>query len=142
MGLFNWGFNMIKNRDYIHNISVIAGIIIIFFIVYPIFLLVGTTDYEILQDTIRDSDVIKAIITSLTTGSISTLIAAVFGIMLLFMVSNRSSECKVLEFIGLEVVGTKKGIIAAMLFVSLPLMINSDKNSFLGVSSKMENVSR
>jgi molybdate/tungstate transport system permease protein len=163
-------------RDLIHSLSMIAGIIIIFFIVYPICLLVGTTDYEILGETIRDNAVRDAIWTSLSTGSIATLISAflgvplayilarfefkgkniiesildiplviphtVVGIMLLSMLSSRSTVGKILEFIGVEVIGTKRGIVLAMMFVSLPLMISSAKNAFLGVSSKMENVSR
>lgn len=167
---------MIKNRDFINIISITAGLIIIFFIMYPILLLVGTTDYSILIETIKDSDVISAIMTSLTTGSIATVIAAllgiplayilarfdfrgksiiesildiplviphtVVGIMLLSMLSNRSSVGKILEFIGLEIVGTKSGIVLAMLFVSLPLMISSSKNAFTSVSVKMENASR
>ena len=66
----------------------------------------------------------------------------VAGIILLTVFSKNCWLGKFLESVGLTVIGTRIGIVAAMLFVSMPFLINSAKDSFLSVSPKLENVSR
>lgn len=66
----------------------------------------------------------------------------VAGICLLTVVSPRSWIGRGLENIGIEVLGTIVGIVLAMTFVSMPLLINSAKEAFKWVSPRMENVSR
>lgn len=66
----------------------------------------------------------------------------VVGIILLTVLSNRCWIGRALENAGLEVIGTRMGIVAAMLFVSMPLLINAARDSFAAISPKLENVSR
>ncbi|MBM7853937.1 molybdate/tungstate transport system permease protein [Desulfohalotomaculum tongense] len=66
----------------------------------------------------------------------------VAGIILLTIFSSQCWIGRFLESIGLEVIGTRIGIVTAMLFVSMPLLINAAKDSFLSISPKLENVSR
>ena len=66
----------------------------------------------------------------------------VAGIILLTIFSRQSWSGRLLENMGIEVIGTRIGIVAAMLFVSMPLLINAAKDAFLSISPKLENVSR
>ena len=66
----------------------------------------------------------------------------VAGICLLTVLSPRSMIGQFLEKNHIETLGTEAGIIIAMLFVSMPLLIDSAKNAFKGVSPRIENVSR
>ncbi|KJS15313.1 MAG: molybdenum ABC transporter permease [Peptococcaceae bacterium BRH_c4b] len=66
----------------------------------------------------------------------------VVGIILLMVLGNRCWIGRALEHAGLEVIGTRVGIVAAMLFVSMPLLINAARDSFASISPKLENVSR
>ena len=66
----------------------------------------------------------------------------VAGIILLTVFSSKCWLGKLLENLGLEVIGTRIGIVAAMLFVSMPLLINAAKDAFLSISPRLENVSR
>ncbi len=66
----------------------------------------------------------------------------VAGIILLTLFSRQCWLGRLLENTGIEVIGTRIGIVAAMLFVSMPLLINAAKDSFAAISPKLENVSR
>ncbi len=66
----------------------------------------------------------------------------VAGICLLTIVSPRNWFGQMLNQMGIEVLGTTVGIVMAMTFVSMPLLINSAKEAFKWVSPHMENVSR
>ncbi|AGL00399.1 ABC transporter permease [Desulfoscipio gibsoniae] len=66
----------------------------------------------------------------------------VVGIILLTVLSQQCWLGRLLENLGLEVVGTRIGIVTAMTFVSMPLLINAAKDSFAAISPKLEYVSR
>ena len=66
----------------------------------------------------------------------------VAGICLLTVLSPRSVIGRFLEQNNIETLGTEVGIIIAMLFVSMPLLINAAKDGFKWVPPRMENVSR
>lgn len=66
----------------------------------------------------------------------------VAGICLLTVVSPRCWVGRVLDNLGIEVLGTIAGTVLAMTFVSMPLLINAAKEAFKWVSPRMENVSR
>jgi len=66
----------------------------------------------------------------------------VAGICLLTVLSPRSPIGRFLEENHIETLGTEAGIVIAMLFVSMPLLVNSAKNAFKWVPTRMENVSR
>lgn len=66
----------------------------------------------------------------------------VAGICLLTVLSPRSTIGHFLESNHIESLGTEIGIVIAMLFVSMPLLIDSAKDAFKWVPTRMENVSR
>jgi len=66
----------------------------------------------------------------------------VAGICLLTVLSPRSFIGRFLEQNQIETIGTEIGIIIAMLFVSMPLLIDAAKEGFKWVPLRMENVSR
>ena len=66
----------------------------------------------------------------------------VAGICLLTVLSPRSFIGRFLENNHIETLGTETAIIIAMLFVSMPLFIDTAKDAFKGVPVRIENVSR
>lgn len=66
----------------------------------------------------------------------------VAGICLLSAISPRFYLGKLLEKLGIEFMGTLAGIVLAMTFVSMPLLINAAKEAFRWVPERLENVSR
>jgi molybdate/tungstate transport system permease protein len=66
----------------------------------------------------------------------------VAGICLLSVLSPRSPIGHFLKANHIEALGTEIGIIIAMLFVSMPLLVDSAKDAFKWVPVRMENVSR
>lgn len=66
----------------------------------------------------------------------------VAGICLLTVLSPRSFIGRFLEQNHIETIGTEVGIIIAMLFVSMPLLIDAAKDAFKWVPPRIENVSR
>lgn len=66
----------------------------------------------------------------------------VAGICLLTVLSPRSIVGQFLEQNNIETLGTEIGIVIAMLFVSMPLLIDAAKDAFKWVPTRIENVSR
>jgi molybdate/tungstate transport system permease protein len=64
------------------------------------------------------------------------------GIALLFIFGRNFFGGKVFSLAGIEFVDTTAGIIVAMLFVSVPFLINSAKNGFKEVDIRLEHVAR
>ena len=66
----------------------------------------------------------------------------VAGICLLTVVSPRSPVGHFLKTHNIEALGTEMGIVLGMLFVSMPLLVDSARDAFKWVPVRMENVSR
>lgn len=66
----------------------------------------------------------------------------VAGIVLLAVLSKNCWLGRMFSALGIEFVGTYAGIIIAMLFVSLPLLVNAARDAFLAVPPRLENVAR
>lgn len=66
----------------------------------------------------------------------------VAGIALLLFLGRHSAVGGLLAGAGLEVVSHAPGIVAAMLFVSLPLVVNGAREAFATVDPKLERVAR
>jgi molybdate/tungstate transport system permease protein len=64
------------------------------------------------------------------------------GIALLFVFGRHFILGKVLNFFGIEVLDSRVGIVIAMLFVSIPFLIDSAKAGFLKVDVRLEKVAR
>jgi molybdate/tungstate transport system permease protein len=66
----------------------------------------------------------------------------VAGIALLLFLGRRSMVGGALGRLGLDVVGHVPGIIAAMLFVSVPIAVSAAREAFAGVDPRLERVAR
>jgi molybdate/tungstate transport system permease protein len=66
----------------------------------------------------------------------------VAGIALLFVFGRKGLIAALFAPFGLQFRGTVAGIIVAMLFVSVPLMVNSARLGFTGVDPRLEKVAR
>jgi len=66
----------------------------------------------------------------------------VAGIALLLFLGRRSAVGGALGRLGLEFVGHLPGIIAAMLFVSVPFAVSAAREAFAGVDPRLERVAR
>jgi molybdate/tungstate transport system permease protein len=66
----------------------------------------------------------------------------VVGIALLFVFGRRGVVGALLAPLGLEFWGTRAGIVIAMLFVSVPFMVNSARLGFAAVDPRLEKVAR
>lgn len=66
----------------------------------------------------------------------------VAGIALLLFLGRRSVVGGALGRLGLDVVGHVPGIIAAMLFVSVPIAVSAAREAFAGVDPRLERVAR
>lgn len=64
------------------------------------------------------------------------------GIALLFVFGQSFFAGKVFHFMGIEFVSAVPGIIIAMLFVSVPFLVNSAKDGFEKVDVRLEKVAR
>lgn len=168
---------MRKNHlDLIYLFSAVSGLLILFYIIFPITNTLSLSGWKEFQEALGDKHVLDSIKLSLGTGAVTTLISlivgvpfsyllarkefpgkglvesiidipvviphTVAGICILTIVSPRCWFGQLLEMLGIEVVGTKVGIVAAMTFVSMPLLLNAARDSFQAVSPRLENVSR
>ena len=66
----------------------------------------------------------------------------VAGIALLLFLGRRSAIGGALAELGLEVVSHVPGIVAAMLFVSVPILVSGAQEAFRGVDPRLERVAR
>jgi len=64
------------------------------------------------------------------------------GIALLFVFGRSSLAGRAFNFIGIDFLDSIAGIVVAMLFVSIPFLINSAKEGFKKVDVRLEKVSR
>lgn len=64
------------------------------------------------------------------------------GIALLFVFGQRFLLGKVFHSAGIDFVDTVAGVVIAMMFVSIPFLINSAKEGFKGVDVRLEKVAR
>ncbi|MBN1520608.1 MAG: ABC transporter permease [Spirochaetales bacterium] len=66
----------------------------------------------------------------------------VIGIAILAVAGRASPVGRFLQALGVQVMGTVTGIVAVLLFVGLPLYVNSAKNGFEAVPRRLEYVAR
>lgn len=64
------------------------------------------------------------------------------GIALLFVFGRRFFAGEAFEPLGITFVGAEPGIVVAMMFVSVPFLIDSAKDGFRGVDPRLEKVAR
>jgi molybdate/tungstate transport system permease protein len=152
------------------------GACLVLFIVGPLLRLLFFASPESLAAALRDTELRDSIVLTVFTASLATLIAALFGvplayllarrnfpgrrlvqglielpvvvphpvagIALLLFLGRRSEVGGALAHVGLEFVSHVPGIVAAMLFVSAPILVSGAREAFRGVDPQLERVAR
>lgn len=145
----------------------LMGFFILLFIALPLANMILTEKPDRILNVLTDKNVRDAILLSIYTATITTIIAFLFGVPLAYLLARFEFFGKgfvesIIDVpiviphavvgimlltlfgkngpLGISFAGTYTGIIIAMLFVSAPFIINSAKNGFLGFDSRLENV--
>jgi molybdate/tungstate transport system permease protein len=66
----------------------------------------------------------------------------VVGIALLSLTSPHTAFGRALQSMGIEIMGTRTGIVAVLIFVGMPFYVNSAKSGIESIAPRLENVSR
>ena len=154
----------------------VVGACLVLFIVGPLLRLLFFASPQSLSAALQDSELRDSIVLTVFTASLATLIAALFGvplayllarrnfpgrrlvqglielpvvvphpvagIALLLFLGRRSEVGGALAHLGLEFVSHVPGIVAAMLFVSAPILVSGAREAFRGVDPQLERVAR
>lgn len=157
-------------------LTISCSIIILAFILLPLFEMVSQPSLDNMWQTAKDKDVIRAIWLSVYTAAMAAglclllgtpfayLLARkkfpgkkliesmvdlpimiphpVIGIALLSMAGKNHWLGRIMNQVGIQVMGTVTGIVAVMVFVGLPFYINAVKGGFEAIPRRYENVSR
>ncbi|WP_456368318.1 tungstate ABC transporter permease WtpB [Thermococcus sp.] len=152
-------------RDYTLYLFAALGSFLIAYIVVPIavIFLKQAFDPEMLFKTLHDPNVRRAVGNSLLTATMATLVAVILGVPLGYVLARREFRWKSLvqalvdvpiviphSVVGImllvtfsrSILDSYTGIIAAMLFVSAPFVVNASRDGFLAVDEKLEAVAR
>lgn len=157
-------------------VPALLGAILVLFIAGPILWLLLEASPASLGEALRDPDLRSSIALTILTATAATLIGAVLGIPLAWLLARRrfrgrrllqglmdlpvviphpvvgiglllflgrqSAIGGALARAGLEVVNHVPGIIAAMLFVSVPFIVSGAQEAFRTVDPRLERVAR
>jgi molybdate/tungstate transport system permease protein len=152
------------------------GACLVLFIVGPLLRLLFESSPAGLSEGLRDPELRASIVLTVFTATVATVLAAVLGIPLAYLLARRSFPGRrvvqgiidlpvviphpvagialllflgrrsqvggALAELGLEVVSHVPGIIAAMLFVSAPILVSGAREAFRGVDPQLERVAR
>ena len=152
------------------------GACLVLFVVGPLLRLLVESSPRTLTEAFRDPELRASIILTVLTASAATLLAALLGIPLAYLLARRSFPGRriiqglidlpvviphpvagialllflgrrstvggALGDLGLEIVSHVPGIIAAMLFVSAPILVSGAREAFRGVDPQLERVAR
>ncbi len=152
-------------RDYTIYLFAALGTFLIVYIILPIATMYARqlSDWGMLIETIHDPVVRAAIKRSLVTATATAIIALFFGVPLGYVLARKEFPGKSLvqalidvpiviphSVVGIMLLVTfssyildsYRGIIAAMLFVSMSFTINSARDGFLAVDESLEHVAR
>jgi len=163
-------------RSSFAGLFALLGLMLVLFIVVPLFKLVFLSDKQALWQTLIDGETLRAIWLTIYAAMIAVGIGFALGVPLAYLFARYDFPGKaVLEglldlpvvvphsaagiallfvfgsnfllgrgfrAIGIEFVDSLAGIVIAMLFVSVPILINSAKQSFAKVDPRLELVAR
>ena len=152
------------------------GAALVLFIVGPLLRLLFLSTPQGLGEALRDPDLRASITLTLGTATAATLLGALTGVPLAYLLARRSFRGRrlveaVVELpvviphpvagialllflgrhsavggafakIGVEFVSHVPGIVAAMLFVSVPILVSGAREAFRGVDPRLERVAR
>jgi molybdate/tungstate transport system permease protein len=152
------------------------GACLVLFVIGPLLRLLLESSPRTLAEAIRDPELRASIALTVLTATAATLLGALFGIPLAYLLARRSFPGRrivqgiidlpvviphpvagialllflgrrstvggILSHIGLEFVSHVPGIVAAMLFVSVPILVSGAREAFRGVDPQLERVAR
>jgi molybdate/tungstate transport system permease protein len=152
------------------------GACLVLFVVGPLLRLLLESSPLDLAEAIRDPELRASIALTVFTATAATLLGALFGIPLAYLLARRSFPGRrivqgiidlpvviphpvagialllflgrrstvggILSDLGLEFVSHVPGIVAAMLFVSAPILVSGAREAFRGVDPQLERVAR
>jgi molybdate/tungstate transport system permease protein len=152
------------------------GACLVLFVIGPLLRLLWESSPRSVADALRDPELRASIGLTVITATTATLLAALFGIPLAYLLARRrfpgrrivqglidlpvviphpvagialllflgrrSPVGSTLAQIGLEFVSHVPGIVAAMLFVSAPILVSGAREAFQGVDPQLERVAR
>jgi molybdate/tungstate transport system permease protein len=152
------------------------GACLVLFVVGPLLRLLVESSPRTLAEAFRDPELRASIALTVLAASAATLLAALLGIPLAYLLARRSFPGRrviqglidlpvviphpvagialllflgrrstvggALGELGLEFVSHVPGIIAAMLFVSAPILVSGAREAFRGVDPQLERVAR
>jgi molybdate/tungstate transport system permease protein len=157
---------------------VLAGLAacLVLFVIGPLLRLLWESSPRSVADALHDPELRASIGLTVITATTATLLAALFGIPLAYLLARRrfpgrrivqglidlpvviphpvagialllflgrrSPVGSALAQIGLEFVSHVPGIVAAMLFVSAPILVSGAREAFQGVDPQLERVAR
>jgi len=157
-------------------VSWLLGLVLLVFVAAPLVALVTGTSLHELVSTVREADVRQALLVSIEAAFLATVLAAIGGIPLAYLLARREFVGKrVIEglidlpivfphtaagialllvfgrsgalgsafaHVGLTFTDTLAGIVVAMLFVSLPFLVDTSREAFALVDPGYERVAR
>lgn len=152
------------------------GVLLLFFIAWPIFRTMTVSSPTILWETLLDAEVRKAIGLTFTSSGFATAIALFLGVPLAYILARTTFPGKRLVeglidlpiviphsaagiallmvfgrrtllghafgLLGVKFVSAAPGIVIAMLFVSLPFLVDSAREGFEAVDPRLERIAR
>jgi molybdate/tungstate transport system permease protein len=153
-----------------------AGALLVLFVIGPLLRLLFLASPTTLVEALRDPELRDSIVLTVLTATGATVIGALLGIPLAYLLARRSFPGRrlvqglidlpvviphpvagialllflgrrsavggALAEVGLEFVSHVPGIIAAMLFVSAPLLVSGAREAFRSVDPQLERVAR
>lgn len=166
---------MIK-KSFFNLIITILSLILIFFVLAPIFKLVFGSSPGLLLETVKEKEVYSTILRTFQASLAATLISILMavplsyllarvdfpgkffvegimnlpviiphtaaGIALLTVFGNKFFLGKFFSNFGLSFVGEFAGIVIAMMFVSMPFLLNDAVEGFRSIDVRLEKVAR
>jgi len=157
-------------------VSWLLGLVLLVFVAAPLVALVTGTSLHELVATVREADVRQALLVSIEAAFLATVLAAIGGIPLAYLLARRDFAGKrVIEglidlpivfphtaagialllvfgrsgalgsafaHVGLTFTDTLAGIVVAMLFVSLPFLVDTSREAFALVDPGYERAAR
>ncbi len=166
---------MIK-KSFFYFLITILSLILIFFILAPIFKLVFGSSVDMLLETVKEKEVYSTILRTFKASLVATLVSIFLavplayllarfefpgkaliegiinlpviiphtaaGIALLTVFGNRFFLGKFFNNFNLTFVGEFAGIVIAMMFVSMPFLLNDAVEGFRSIDLRLEKVAR
>ncbi|MGM0410473.1 MAG: ABC transporter permease subunit [Bacillota bacterium] len=166
---------MLKN-SFFHFIITILSLVLLFFVLAPIFNLVFGSSADILLETIKEKEVYNTILRTFKASLVATLFSILLAVPLAYLLARFDFPGKVLIeglmnlpviiphtaagialltvfgnsfFLGkffsnfnISFVGEFAGIVIAMMFVSMPFLLNDAIEGFRSIDIRLEKVAR